>query len=355
MAIALDELGVGAGERVAIVSPNSGRFLTAFFGVSGFGRVLVPINYRLIADEVGLHRRALGGYGAARSTRTSPRPSPRWRSATRVRPRRPGRRRPVRPGRRGGASGPLGRPTRTPPARSTTPRAPRPAPRGSSSPTGTAGSTPPASAGTPPSPTATSSAHPADVPLQRLGYALRGDRHGRPATSSSARSTARRSSRGSTPRGLPSCAGPRRWWPPSSTPRRPGPSGGSRSPGRGPIRIVVAGAPPPSRTIERVEAELGWEFIQIYGLTETAPLLTINRAPQRVGRAGGRRAGTPAQPGRRPRRGGAGHHRRRGRGPGPLQPRLRRLLGASPTSRPRRSRTGGSAPATAGTSTGPTW
>ena len=45
------------------------------------------------------------------------------------------------------------------------------------------------------------------------------------------------------------------------------------------MRIVVAGAPPPSKTIERVEGELGWEFIQIYGLTETAPLLTINRAP----------------------------------------------------------------------------
>ena len=50
-------------------------------------------------------------------------------------------------------------------------------------------------------------------------------------------------------------------------------------PGKGRVRVVVAGAPPPSRTIERVEAELGWEFIQIYGLTETAPLLTINRAP----------------------------------------------------------------------------
>jgi acyl-CoA synthetase (AMP-forming)/AMP-acid ligase II len=61
---------------------------------------------------------------------------------------------------------------------------------------------------------------------------------------------------------------------------------------------VVAGAPPPTRTIERVETELGWEFIQIYGLTETAPLLTINRAPaewdgaspseraERLGRAG---------------------------------------------------------------------
>jgi acyl-CoA synthetase (AMP-forming)/AMP-acid ligase II len=48
-------------------------------------------------------------------------------------------------------------------------------------------------------------------------------------------------------------------------------------PGRGTTRIVVAGAPPPSKTVARVEAELGWEFIQIYGLTETSPLLTVNR------------------------------------------------------------------------------
>ena len=48
-------------------------------------------------------------------------------------------------------------------------------------------------------------------------------------------------------------------------------------PGRDRVRVVVAGAPPPTRTIERVERELGWEFLQIYGLTETSPLLTINR------------------------------------------------------------------------------
>jgi len=48
-------------------------------------------------------------------------------------------------------------------------------------------------------------------------------------------------------------------------------------PGRGTVRITVAGAPPPTRTIERVESELGWEFIQIYGLTETSPFITINR------------------------------------------------------------------------------
>ena len=47
--------------------------------------------------------------------------------------------------------------------------------------------------------------------------------------------------------------------------------------GRDRVRCVVAGAPPPTRTIERVREELGWEFIQIYGLTETAPLLTMSR------------------------------------------------------------------------------
>jgi acyl-CoA synthetase (AMP-forming)/AMP-acid ligase II len=72
-------------------------------------------------------------------------------------------------------------------------------------------------------------------------------------------------------------------------------------PGRGRTRIVVAGAPPPTRTIQRVEEELGWEFIQIYGLTETSPLLTVNRtrqewddlsAEERAGRLV--RAGAPA-------------------------------------------------------------
>jgi len=48
-------------------------------------------------------------------------------------------------------------------------------------------------------------------------------------------------------------------------------------PGRDRVRIIVAGAPPPTKTVARVEEELGWEFIQIYGLTETSPLLTINR------------------------------------------------------------------------------
>ena len=50
-------------------------------------------------------------------------------------------------------------------------------------------------------------------------------------------------------------------------------------PGRDRVRVITAGAPPPTRTIERIETELGWELIQIYGLTETSPLLTFNRAP----------------------------------------------------------------------------
>jgi fatty-acyl-CoA synthase len=52
---------------------------------------------------------------------------------------------------------------------------------------------------------------------------------------------------------------------------------GQTVPGGDRVRMVVAGAPPPTKTIERVETELAWEFIQIYGLTETSPLLTMNR------------------------------------------------------------------------------
>ncbi|HEU4513714.1 MAG TPA: AMP-binding protein [Nocardioidaceae bacterium] len=48
-------------------------------------------------------------------------------------------------------------------------------------------------------------------------------------------------------------------------------------PGRDRVRIIVAGAPPPTSTIEEVMTVLGWEFIQIYGLTETSPLVTVNR------------------------------------------------------------------------------
>ena len=51
-AAGLDERGIGRGERVAVLSQNSGRLLTSFFGVSGYGRVLVPINFRLSPAEI---------------------------------------------------------------------------------------------------------------------------------------------------------------------------------------------------------------------------------------------------------------------------------------------------------------
>ncbi|MBX7082661.1 MAG: AMP-binding protein [Nannocystaceae bacterium] len=48
-------------------------------------------------------------------------------------------------------------------------------------------------------------------------------------------------------------------------------------PGHGRTRMLIAGAPPPTSTLQRVETELGWEPIQLYGLTETSPLITMNR------------------------------------------------------------------------------
>jgi acyl-CoA synthetase (AMP-forming)/AMP-acid ligase II len=53
MIAALDRLGIGVGDRVAIISPNAAKFLIALYAVTGSGRVLVPINFRLGAEEVG--------------------------------------------------------------------------------------------------------------------------------------------------------------------------------------------------------------------------------------------------------------------------------------------------------------
>ena len=41
------------------------------------------------------------------------------------------------------------------------------------------------------------------------------------------------------------------------------------------VRLFTAGAPPAAATIELVERELGWELTHVYGLTETAPLITV--------------------------------------------------------------------------------
>src|SRR5438128_1281336 len=41
------------------------------------------------------------------------------------------------------------------------------------------------------------------------------------------------------------------------------------------LRVFTAGASPAAATIGRIEGEFGWEIIHVYGLTETAPFITI--------------------------------------------------------------------------------
>ena len=41
------------------------------------------------------------------------------------------------------------------------------------------------------------------------------------------------------------------------------------------VRVLTAGAPPAAATIERIEGEFGWVITQAYGLTETSPFITI--------------------------------------------------------------------------------
>ena len=48
--------------------------------------------------------------------------------------------------------------------------------------------------------------------------------------------------------------------------RRDAPSG---------VRVLTAGAPPAAATIEAIEQGLGWTITHVYGLTETAPFITI--------------------------------------------------------------------------------
>lgn len=42
------------------------------------------------------------------------------------------------------------------------------------------------------------------------------------------------------------------------------------------VRVVIAGSAPPPAFVTRVEKELGWKFIQVYGMTESSPLSTIS-------------------------------------------------------------------------------
>jgi fatty-acyl-CoA synthase len=41
------------------------------------------------------------------------------------------------------------------------------------------------------------------------------------------------------------------------------------------VRVLTAGAPPAAATIGRIEGEFGWDILHVYGLTETAPFITV--------------------------------------------------------------------------------
>ncbi len=277
MALALDDLGVGHGERVAIVSPNSGRFLTAYFGVSGFGRALVPINFRLTGDEIAYVVEHSGA------------------SVLLYDPDLAGEVDTIKVAHRFCLDGTEDAALFAPAPAGAMPREWAADENATCSVNYTSGTT----------------ARPKGVQLTQRNCWLNAATFGW-HTGVSDRDVLMHT--------LPMfhCNG---WGMPYAVTGMGGmhviqrridgeeilsrieehavtllcgapavvaailgaaevrADEGRATPGHGSVRIVVAGAPPPSKTIERVASELGWEFIQIYGLTETAPLLTINRTP----------------------------------------------------------------------------
>jgi acyl-CoA synthetase (AMP-forming)/AMP-acid ligase II len=277
VARSLDALGVGHGERVAIVSPNSARFLTAYFGVSGFGRVLVPINFRLTGAEIDYIVEHSGA------------------SVLLYDPELAGQVDHIKVGHRFALDG-------TDDAALFAPASPDdPVMLWEADEDATCSVN--YTSGTTARPKGVQLTHrncwvnavtfgwhtgvtDRDVLLHTLPmfhcngwgmpYAVTGmgGRHIVLRKVDGEEILRRVESEGVTLLcGAPAVVAAVL---DAAAARR---EAGRAVPGNGTVRIVVAGAPPPSKTIERVESELGWEFIQIYGLTETAPLLTINRSP----------------------------------------------------------------------------
>jgi fatty-acyl-CoA synthase len=271
-AAALDELGVGQGERVAIVSHNSARLLISFFGVCGYGRVLVPINFRLSPDEVAY----IVEHSGASVLLVDPELDERLADVT------PKHRFVLGAGRddqlyRFGVE----------------PRAWDPDENATATINYTSGTTA--------RPKGVQITH-RNIWVNAVTFAMHAgvsDRdvylHTLPMfhangwgmpfamTGAGAKHVVLRAVDGTEilrrveEHGVTAmCAAPAVV---NAVLAAAGDWEGE-IPGRGRVRIIVAGAPPPTRTIARVESELGWEFIQIYGLTETSPLLTINRSRQ---------------------------------------------------------------------------
>jgi fatty-acyl-CoA synthase len=272
-AAALDGLGVGRGERVAIVSHNAARLAVSFFGVSAWGRVLVPVNFRLAADEV----RYIVEHSGASVLLVDPELDEPLADVT-------AKHRFVLGAETDAELWPAG------------PAAPEPEPW--SDPDEEATATINYTSGTTARPKGVQLTHrnlwlnaatfgwhvgvsDRDVYLHTLPmfhcngwgmpFALAG--MGAPQVVlrkvDGAEILRRVARHGVTllcgaPAVVAAILDAAATWDGSV-------------PGHGRTRMVVAGAPPPTRVIERMETELGWEFIQIYGLTETSPLLTVNR------------------------------------------------------------------------------
>ena len=269
MAAGLDALGIAPGERVAIVSQNSARLLTALFGVSGSGRILVPINFRLVAEEVRYiiehsgarivmidpeldealgsvtceHRWVIGAETDARLMRFDVEPRPwaadedatatiNYTSGTTARPKGvqlTHRNVWINASLFGWHMGVSDRDVYL-----------HTLPQFHCNGWGMLYAT-----------TGMGAKHVIVRKVDGAEILRRVERHGVTLMCGA-------------PAVLNMILDAAAEW--------TGPI-----PGRDRVRIVVAGAPPPTRTIERCETDLGWEFAQIYGLTETSPLLTINR------------------------------------------------------------------------------
>ncbi|MEU1981138.1 AMP-binding protein [Nocardia sp. NPDC019395] len=265
----LDALGIGAGERVAIVSHNSSRLLTSFFGVSGWGRVLVPVNFRLRPDEV----RYIVEDSGARVLYVDPELADSLGAVECEH------------------KFVLGSDADLYAAPGTTPRAWEP----DESATATINYT----SGTTARPKGVQITHRSiwvnavtfglhatisdrDVYLHTLPM-FHANGWGQPfaMTGVGARHIVLRKIDGAEilrrvrDHGVTvMCAAPAV----AAAVLDAAQTWEGEIPGRDRVRIIMAGAPPPTKTVARVEQELGWEFIQIYGLTETSPLLTVNRA-----------------------------------------------------------------------------
>ncbi|GAA0656561.1 long-chain-fatty-acid--CoA ligase [Salarchaeum japonicum] len=67
--------------------------------------------------------------------------------------------------------------------------------------------------------------------------------------------------------------------------------------GANPIRVTAAGSAPPTATIRAVQEEFGWEFLQLYGATETGPLIATSDAERLLPDSGEERYATQQRQG----------------------------------------------------------